>query len=493
MRNLFMAALAAFPPRCKNIMVHVAAFILIFLTCAYLYSEIDSSRVKNDGLNNYYMAYNLAERGAFSETRTGTTPSMSREPVPVFVLAAWLKLHFTPISEANPVMVNGNTALITVKSINIGWAALVLAMAYGIGVTLTGSNVFGLLSLTAVASSFLYAPWQTNILNTDLAASGLLLLSVFFALKLLRSQKIALAVFLGCSLGLLALTKAVTLYASVVFVVCLIGLLSRGIGFMRSAALGLTALVALGATSAPWIARNYFLFEKPAIALRGGRVLNYRALLDLMPLDTYKASFWYWSDKNARPALGRLLGYTAEDADRNGTGPAAPLNRGASSFRLADKAAEQAGRPQDAIALLSKMRARHDALARKFKARGAISPTADAQAVLQREAVEIIVANPVRHVALSVPVFWSMMWLRTVPLWIGPLVCASMFIALILAVLLRNRFIATLTLLPVGIMTLYVLTSHGLARYSEPMVPLMIIAAVTCIAALHPRLRREWL
>ncbi|MDI6027871.1 hypothetical protein QBK99_16910 [Corticibacterium sp. UT-5YL-CI-8] len=456
------------------------AALIVILTLAYSFLQTNISEIKNDGLNNYYMAYNLSSRGLFSEDRAGLRPTMMREPVPVFALAGWLNLTFPNIADADPALTNNKPAIVWVKASNLVWAAILLFSTLIAATAMTDRRWFGLAAMAFVAATFFYAPWQTNILNTDLAASAILMGCLAFAVILIKDRTWWAALGLGVCLGILALTKAIALYASLVFVPCL-GLLMflERENFLRASLLMGLTLISMFVIITPWVVRNYVVFDKPAIALRGGRVLYYRALLNEMPPETYKAAFYYWTDKAAQPFIGSVTGYSRKDADNGGNGPAAPLNRGSSSFRLSDKAAEKAGAPEKAVALLSKMRARHDHLSRQFKAKGAPSPTAEAQAILQKEAIDMIKAKPMHHIAAVAPIYWSMMWLRTVPVWVAPFVCASLFVALAVGALTRNARLLAFTLLPAGIMFLYLLTSHGLPRYSEPIVPVMVVTLLS--------------
>lgn len=472
--------------------IYLALALIISAVAMIGFYNIDNSPAENDGLGNYRIAYNVASKHSFSAENDGLKPTMFREPVPIAALSAWLAVNFSDIEKASPDVANGSTYFAKIKRINIIWSSLLIVFCFLSATKLTRNKYFGLISALAVAMTFIYAPWQVNNLNTDLAASAILMACIYFSIRLIERQNWVNSILFGSSLGILALTKAITLYASVVFMPLTIALIviknRNSANFLKTSVIMIIAFLAV---IGPWIGRNYHLFDAPSIALRGGRVLNFRSLLNEMPSETYRASFYYWSPSRIKPVLEDITGYSREDADREGKGVAAPLNRGRSSFAASDKAAEKAGKPEDAISLLSQMRAENTRLVRKFKAEKSRDPTGQAQSVLQKQAIERIKANPLNHAITIAPVYWHMMWLRTVPVWISPFITSSIFVSLALGLYYRNKRIIAFSALPVGIMSLYLLTSHGLPRYSEPIVPAMIILFITVIAAAIPELRKK--
>lgn len=129
--------------------------------------------------------------------------------------------------------------------------------------------------------------------NLSLPLGGLLMLGLA---GLLRGVRVARAVpMLGVALGLLALTRPSYWYlllavAAVAALLCAVPRWRpRGLPLALAAALGL-ALVS------PWLARNWLVFDTPAISAGpyGGRTLIQRVTYNDMRVDEFAAAFIYW-------------------------------------------------------------------------------------------------------------------------------------------------------------------------------------------------------
>jgi hypothetical protein len=145
----------------------------------------------------------------------------------------------------------------------------------------------------------------------------------------------------------------------------------------------------------------------------------------------------------------------------------------------ADLAAENSGRPEQAITYYRMARAHRVDLTRNFAAADYPHAESAADQALKTEALHLIAAHPFRHLALTVPFIWR-----------GALYS---FIPLVIAFFhfwRRRDYEHALILIPaLGMIAFYALVSFFTPRYSLPAFPLALCFTVMLIKLAHDRLR----
>ena len=304
----------------------IGLMLLVQCSLAFYWGNqlISHRAVRADALHNMQVAYNLARYGEFSDSvrskrgsETVRTPTMFREPFPIFALAGWLRLNFYDLAEADPNVINGQPPLVALKQINIVWTILTIALSFFAARLLTGSSLAGLLASTACLLTVGLDRYQINNLNTEPIAGALILAASYALARGIMQPRFQWSALAGTLLGATILTKAIILYALPVIVIVLVLLLKWktqrwGAAFAQGTVLLIVSILVF----APWIARNAYTFGEPHIAGRSGIILYKRMLLDRMPVDSYVASFYVWAPDPVRPTLERLFGFSHADLEQ---------------------------------------------------------------------------------------------------------------------------------------------------------------------------------
>jgi hypothetical protein len=148
------------------------------------------------------------------------------------------------------------------------------------------------------------------------------------------------------------------------------------------------------------------------------------------------------------------------------------LNRSSDSdFAAADIAAEQAGRPQDAVSYYRQARAERVKLEHELSAANVPNPGVAADKLLQQRAMDLIRTHPWKHLAATVPFLWR-----------GATGAFPILVIAVVVALRRRCYEAVLLALPaLGLVVFYALLSHFIPRYSVPVRPVLV--ALLVIAA----------
>ena len=456
------------------------ALLLTALLVASWTTHITTSRVDKDSAQSVLMAVNLARTGVMSlDEAPPYTPSDYREPLPIAVSAVGVRVIDAILGPAETQAYFSGERLRYLKFQNILWLGLVCVGVFWAVNLATGSAPFsfaGLLLAGVVFSANSWAAGMLDDLYTDLPGGAVLVLaSSAFAAALTR-RRARDCWIAGLLFGALVLIKAAVLY---VFV-GLIGLLGCVFLLYRSRVELRSALQSLGLISLgllvvvlPWMTRNWVAVGSFQVAQRGGVVLMVRAVKDLMTPEEYLGSFYVWAPGKLREPVGRLLGFGPQDLQRGGR--LQHLNRSSdSNFAEDDIRAEQQGRPDQAIAYYRKGRAERIRLQRELAA--AHTPHADVAAdrLLQKEAMGIIMAHPLKHLAATIPFLWR-----------GATFAFPMLLVGMVVALHRRRYDCALLALPaLGLILFYALLSHFISRYSLPVRPVLVALAVIAAKSL---------
>jgi hypothetical protein len=262
----------------------------------------------------------------------------------------------------------------------------------------------------------------------------------------------------GLCFGIVTLTKAAVLYIFVGTVVLLPLFYWLRRLPLRTAIREIAVLViAFFVVICPWMYRNYVQLGSFQLSQRAGVVLMYRALKDQMTPLEYKGSFYVWAPNSLRKPIGKLLGFTPEDLRRGGR-----LQRlytlEDSDFAQDDLAAEHAGRPDLSLTYYRKARAERTQLEMELAKAGHAQAELEGDEILKKRATAMIMAQPGRWLALTIPFLWRG----------ATLVFPILLITLIVAMRRRDYELALLALPAFGLVMFYALFSHFIGRYGVP-------------------------
>ena len=449
------------------------AFVLAIVLIGFLAARgITSEPAEKDAAENLANAFNLAFHGVYSsdEEPTDLDPTMRREPLPNFVLAAWMSI--LPLSSAEDLQgVNRGVNIQRIKLINVFWALGVLIFTYLTTWSLTRSIVAA--SLTSLALiPFVLSPSLINRLMTELPAACMIAATSYFIMLTVKKETTSAALAAGVAGGLTALTKAVVFYLlPAVAIGLLVILLLQRLPLRNALLLPFVFLATSLLVTAPWIARNAIIFGEPQVASRAGAVLYKRMLLDNMTDVEYRGTLYAWSPPSIRKYVGEALGYKPSDLKLGGA--LQLLNR--NLLTPDDRVAQRDGRPELATSYYSMARAERKRQAILLK--GESDPALAAERSMQEIATSWIIAHPTQHLSLMFPLAWRAMWVPGVPVWLTPPLFLALLILPIVSVRLRRWDLTAFSLLPIGIFVICLAATHCIPRYLAPILPEMYVAA----------------
>jgi hypothetical protein len=298
----------------------------------------------------------------------------------------------------------------------------------------------------------------------------------------------------GAAFGMLCLTKAVFLYlaplAALIVFFCLAPAQRRA--SVRAFACCTVFALGIAAAAGPWMLRNYMHCGAATLTLRGGTVLYGRMLRNTMTMDEVVSAVYLWGPGAYKKLVKQsFLDRSPADFEEGGRG--ARLNRSSDSgFARRDDAAEQAGRPEDAVCFHSRSRAERVRVISHFAALGHANPEMAADDYLKREALRWIVRHPFRHAFMTLVFAWRGVWcfygggIFTV---LNAL-CAASFLALAAYGPLAGRpRITACFALPFLMLLFNAFFSHNLSRYSAPALPHMIVSLLMAACLFTRRFR----
>jgi hypothetical protein len=464
----------------KTRISHLALFIAALILIGYWFSHISDAPVGDDSYQTLRMALNLEREGVMSlDVVPPYTPSMYREPFPVWIMALNVKvakLLFGAPDDPESYFEGDHVRYL--KYLNVFWFAALTGSAFWACYLFT-SSVF-----TSTAAALLVnvrLPMTNsgplalglNNLYSEQAAAALLMLASSFLVLAIRRGRIRDAALAGLFFGMLALTKAVMLYVFFGLLIALIGLLLPPVRrFLphRVAWRPLLALVlACGIVVLPWVSRNHTVFNSWQVAERGGVVLYLRAVKNQMTAEEYLGSFFVWA-----PGLSELWGYVLgfSDEDLREGGRLQRLNRTADAdFAERDLAAELAGNPEGAISYYHRARAARMGLIAEFNERGIPNARHEADKILQQRALSMIRQDLGSHLIMTIPFLWR-----------GALTTSIALIGCLAYALARRRTDFVMFMLPAsGTVAFYALFSHFISRYNVPFVPIAVVSGLVLL------------
>ena len=314
----------------------------------------------------------------------------------------------------------------------------------------------------------------------DFLAGILLLVHATLATLTFRRPRVATGVACGLALGCLALTKAIFQYWLAGVVVVLAAGLWRDARRRRALIPACAALVAAAwVTAAPWMLRNAVVAGHFGVALRGGEALAYRAQFALVTWAEVRGAFAYWLPDVSflGAARGQLMswlepaavGYTRFDvaALRNTSAAEARADRIDPWWRESS-VARDAALGQAALSLIRENWLKHAALTPAFALNGAnVFPDrcrADVETAATRFRAPM--GWPARQVCGAAG--------------LAAFLCALSFLGVLAMAAWRRRDVGLALLLSPAVYAfgMHALATYFLGRYSRPLVPLLVVAAV---------------
>ena len=457
--------------------------------------------IGGDATQNFLSSYNFYS--SFEYGHHIGEPGYRREPFPNWFLASFLWLFYRPIPGLTKEQVLDNVDILNASvNVNVLWAAILFFAVWALCRSLFSYSL--LADFVAINSIIIsqtsFVKFEYSNLNTELPAAALI---VVFSLSLTFSSLKKTPVsylFVGLSYGLLVLTKASGAYIGLV-VIPLIALILSGkvrslYGFLSAKFLRVLLLTTLGLSLVvtPWVCRNYFEFGRPAIAEGGGRVLWIRSEFNKINSYQYLGAFYAYSPEILRDSVWEnIFGNNASQLECGGD--LQLHNRGQQCdldyLRLA-----RAGN----IDLFDKVVSLYDrgkkALPEKMKAE-AIAAGVDFD--YDKEGKQIFLEgfrnDPFKHFLLTFPLAWRGIWSFALSSWVGIIVNFLVMVNLIFlpltAIVLKNKNLLLLSLVPACYFWFYAFLSQFWSRFAEPFVPIScVLFAYTLLICDHKFLAR---
>lgn len=236
-----------------------AIFITSLLASLILIFSIDYP-MQGDESSYDILGWNIAQGRGFSVTQDKSfSPSMDREPVyPFFLAFAYLMFgHWRLPVQLMQIMFFLTTGIIT----------------YLLAKELFGSRIarysfIGILFCPTLLSypAFLYS---------EIMATLLVLLTLYYLTLAIKKENLIWYILSGIFLGIAMLCKSVLVLYGLLAALCIIFI--KGYTKKESFLYALVFVFSFLLVIFPWVDRNYRIFNKPSISLRGGKVLWMRA------------------------------------------------------------------------------------------------------------------------------------------------------------------------------------------------------------------------
>ncbi len=423
----------------------------------------DASALTGDSRQYATLGYNLAHHDSFSlgTSPDALAPTDYREPGYPALLAASIRFVSSLKRASLSDLIDGGrgTLLLRYAQIPVLLSTAMLASLLAGILTRRRLAEAGVFLLVGLSPSLVFSAQR---LNTEHFAALLLLFFSWSMLRLTMQPNGMRALVAGLAAGMLVLTKAVFLYLVPLIAVAFAVLPRKdaSLSRWRTVAVALLLVATTSAIAGGWMARNERQLGEFRLAGRGGVILLIRAEKNLMELKEYLGSFLYWT-------------------------PYAPVRRGLVQAIFGEEALVEGGalgrlnRENDSSYYRTARKVRTDLVASE----GTESKSVDDE--IKRRAMALIMAHPLRHVALTLPVAWRGIFVEGSEL-LGPagLLTALLSIGYGLALIwcgvlsIRERCWPLLMfLMPAGVLfTMHSVFTYNLSRFNVPAVPVFAVA-----------------
>jgi 4-amino-4-deoxy-L-arabinose transferase-like glycosyltransferase len=453
------------------------------LLCIFWYTQITGSPVQSDSVATLQMGENLVHHGVLSiDSEPPIRPSMYREPVPGVIAAAMIAVvdaMHGPAPQA--AYLSGDRARF-IKQQNILWF-LLLCVSAAIAVAWMAGSVYAGLAVAIVAQAFYFYPgariFGIDTLFSDVPAAAVLALASLLWTRAVVQCAWRLAIVVGVCFALLTLIKAAVLYVFAGLIVATaIYYAWRRHRYAGWAATSMVACMSLSfaVLVVPWLWRNHALFGVAAVADRAGLSLYTRVLKDQMSAAEYRGSFYAWTPSPLRPLVGKLTGFRSADLQHGGLLQHFNHSRPPTAEYQQDQAAEEAGRPDQAVAWYVQGRAERVRLVQQFTAAGVANPWLAADQAMQTRALHYMAEHPWQHLKMTLPMMWR-----------GALVAFPLLVvALVVAAWRRTDELLLYCVPSLGLILFYALFANFEERYGTPALPPALVVGAVVLCQIWP-------
>lgn len=426
-------------------------FIPVFFT-VYLLKIHPQVHPAGDTPSYLAGAYNIKTFNVFSDERgkVSPTPKALRTPAYSWFLAQSMK-YVPGLDKADySWFMSPEQKELSAEFIKLKYPQLFLLLG------IAGMTAWLVLSITGKKSYGQWALWITAFhpflskyvdrLYSELFGVFVITLFTFLFYLALKHGKALLSLLAGAALGCVVLTFAQWTYvAPICFVTIAIYGITQRQRLTKTLVTALIFIAGFTAVTHPWTMRNQDLFKKDVISGRGGDILELRSHLDMMPIETYLASFCYWSHS---PLLKKPL---KAFVDRE-------------HYALLDS-----DDPSSVYAMVEQTRVR---VHKEFPDNPLMADNKQLN-----ESKKRILAHPIRHILVSIPIAFRGMMDGTLSLFNLPIY--FFFVYAFFMGIKRKNWLLAATLAPAGALLAFnALATHGHPRYSGQVVSIVWVGAL---------------
>lgn len=469
----------------------LSLFSLVLLFTLMSGELISDRTIYGDGVGQLRAAYNLYAHNVFAE-QLGSPPVPDNfiEPFPAFVNSLYFRLLEwrlgAPLDFAE---MHWGSLVYAVKQIHLAWI-FVGQMSLALFVYALSRKAWLATAAVLLAQMFFFGNVRVvDTYYTELQGGVLLLLSSMALYFTVLRFSIWPAVASGVLLALLALTKASFYYINLVVLLVLalvflyVAWSEKRFTIKKAMAVWLAVLVAYAAVLGPWVARNYALFNSPAISDRGGIVLYIRATKNQMNPEEVRGALYLYGPRLYH-RMGEWWPYArplADELDPNtGAWMRVNRNRSPNSFfaQVRNELSTAMSVPDKTGHTKTMNEVAHD---------------------MNQRAVQSILSQPLKHMGMSFVFLWRGMW-DIVPVnfyfmsheydaWVSELLIFSVYcfglIGFFLLFIFSRRRVdfVSLGLLAYGGIAFYAGLSHFLPRYMLVFYPMLILMTIVSLFA----------
>jgi 4-amino-4-deoxy-L-arabinose transferase-like glycosyltransferase len=444
-------------------MAHAAAAFGFFIGLSLLLglTLVHTPRPESDALRYIDYAINLHDHGVFSARREALSEPPQPGSVHVPLYPAWVALFMRLDPGIRSALACAHDqkvapAACPPKFKLLVAAQLVLAGVFFGAVWLLALRLSGSVALAWTAAGFALlatSPLQyANRVLTEAILLPLLALFLVFLVIAYQQRQARWMLAAGVLLGLAALTRPA--YAWLFFAVA--GVLAAGALIKRERPIFAAVLVfalAYGATVAPWLARNKLQFDQLTLtSTHAGDILSQRVAYNRMGWDEFAVAWLYWFPDFGDHIVKRL--FPRRIFEKLG------WNEGSYYATVAPTVYAQA-------------------------AAETRNPDAVLPYLLQTE----ILANPVKHALVTLPLAWRAVFVSKY--WgIAGLIC---FCVVLVRHLRMREYAFLVASLPVWFMVFFhAFVSVSIPRYNLALIPLYAYALAFCAQAMAGRIAARW-
>lgn len=444
---------------------------LIFVLALISFYSIKTYNITDDSEENFRISYNLAEKGVYS--LDGRKPTDVREPIPNIINAVYLKCAFTFSKNQDFSKILSNTYLIKkIYFINIIYAILILISVWLLTFKLLKSFFYSYSVVVLTWFCFLQHDMYLNHFLTEFSASLFLMLFILSSLYLFEKRNLFYAVLTGILLGVLCLTKSSYFYVSLISIPIYITLYFFQQQSIRGNILKIFSCFILSffLVVAPWILRNYILFDKVELSNRGDTVLLTRAVKNTMTDDEFKGSFYVYAPTSFQKDIFEKIGYNKNDLLPGGK------YRRLIRHQPGDEENVIYGNPELVTSYWEKAKA--IAIGIDMKNEKIIHQYGKTNLEASKK---LIFKNLDKHILMILPFSWRGIWSFSGRshffVMLFNLICFLSFLLMpLIALKNRSYTLFIFSLFSIGIFIFHALFSHFIWRYSAPLIPITIIS-----------------